>query len=116
MADRKDTLMTDNTVDTLQLRDAKIRNLYFKELETASIPIHFTLESPGAYLRPFKDDFACVKKLPAIFAAIGHLRINHNTLFCPSKILNKHCFHFLLGLKTNWKQCLCKILEGQKRA
>ena len=36
---------------------------------------------------------------------------------CPSKILHKQCFYFLLGLyngpKRNWKQCLCKILEGQ---
>ena len=33
--------------------------------------------------------------------AIGHFRIYHNTLFCPSKILHNHCFPFLLGLKAN---------------
>ena len=38
---------------------------------------------------------------------------------CPTKILHKHCFYFLLGLnngpKRNWKHCLCKILEGQTK-
>ena len=34
---------------------------------------------------------------------------------CPSKRLHKYCFQFLLGLKTNLKLCLWKILEGQKR-
>ena len=37
------------------------------------------------------------------------------TIFCPSKLLHEHCFQFLLGLKTNWKQWLYKILKGQKR-
>ena len=39
---------------------------------------------------------------------------------CPSKFLHKHCFYFLLGLnngpKRNWKQYLCKSLEGQTKS
>ena len=29
---------------------------------------------------------------------IGLFQKYHNTLCCPSKVLHKHCFHFLLGL------------------
>ena len=58
------------------------------------------------------------------FALIGHFQKYHNTLYLPSKILDKHCFYSLLGLtmvpretKINAyaKQCLfhnnslCKI-------
>ena len=33
--------------------------------------------------------------------AIGHFRIYHNTLLCPSKILPKHRFQFVLSSKRN---------------
>ena len=46
---------------------------------------------------------------------IGHFLIYHDTLFFPSKILQKHCFQFFQSPKRNWKQCFCKILE-RKRA
>ncbi len=32
---------------------------------------------------------------------IGHFQNYHNTLCCPSKILHKHCFQFLLGQQNN---------------
>ena len=32
----------------------------------------------------------------------GQFQIYDNTPFCLSEILHKHCFQFLLGLKTNW--------------
>ena len=43
----------------------------------------------------------------------------HVILFVfPSKILHRHCFYFLLGLLMvpNWKECLCKILEGKSKS
>ena len=50
----------------------------------------------------------------------GYNRNFKNTIIlivCPSKILHKHCFHFLLGLtmvpRENKSNILCKILEGQ---
>ena len=44
---------------------------------------------------------------------MGHFRIYPITFSCPSKILQKHCFQFLLGLKPNLKLCLSKISEGR---
>ena len=52
-------------------------------------------------------------KVPNV--SIGHFRIYHNNLFLSLQNLHEQCCQFLLGLKTNWKQCLCKILEGQKK-
>ena len=37
-------------------------------------------------------------------------------LFCPSRILRKHCFQFLLGLNANCRQCLCKILKHARNS
>ena len=46
-----------------------------------------------------------------------HLHVSHKTTYLPPKILDNLCFSFLLGItaRTNWKQCLCKILGGQIR-
>ena len=39
-----------------------------------------------------------MEKFGLIITSIGHFQKYHNTLCFPSKILHKHCFHFLLGL------------------
>ena len=55
---------------------------------------------------------------------IDHPRKCHNIpimLFgCQPKIFHKHCFSFSRGYfnsreKLSWRQCLCNILEGQKK-
>ena len=54
---------------------------------------------------------------------IGHFQKYHNTLFFLSKILHKHCFHFLLGLnivlvpRENKSNTYAKkFLEGQTKS
>ena len=51
--------------------------------------------------------------------AMGHIQKYHNTLCLSSIIYYTYCLESLLGLtmvsKRNWKQCLCKILEGKQK-
>ena len=75
--------------------------------------IHFKSEQSSIYMRSFYLVYYYL--INCIFFPIVHFRIYHNTPFCPSKILHKHCFQFVLSPKMEGASVRCGALISKRR-
>ena len=65
-------------------------------------------------LQPQMDMTLFIQYCLYVLGSIHHFHIDHNVPCLPPNILHNHCLRFLLGRLRNWKQKLCKILEGKQ--
>ena len=48
----------------------------------------------------------------SIYIAIHNFHRDHNTPNLPPKILQKHCFHFLLGIKLSQEKSKTMVMQN----